>query len=189
VGKVEDMTKVGGPGFKEEGNLVVLLGKNKEELGASEYLKCVFHLEKGRPPRINLEEEKRIQEFCIEAISKGILQSAHDVSEGGLAICLAECAFLANQRIGCLLDIPDEIRTDALLFGETQSRIIVTIKRQHLQEFLDLAQEREVEISVLGKTGGRRLIIHHCHQKIIDVDVEQAFYLWKQSIPESFKIK
>jgi phosphoribosylformylglycinamidine synthase II len=189
VGKVEDMTKVGGPGFKEQGNLVVLLGKNKEELGASEYLKCVFRLEKGRPPRINLEEEKRIQEFCIEAISKGILQSAHDVSEGGLVICLAECAFLASQRIGCQVDIPDEIRTDALLFGETQSRIIVTIKRQHLQELLDLAQEREVEISVLGKTDGRRLIIHHRHQKVIDVDVEQTFYLWKQAIPESFKIK
>lgn len=189
VGKVEDITKVRGPSFKEAENLVVLLGKNKEELGASEYLKWAFELEKGRPPQVNLEEEKRIQEFCIEAISMGILQSAHDISEGGLAACLAECSFLASQRLGCRVDIPDEIRSDALLFGETQSRIIVTIKKHYIQELLDLAQEREIEMSVIGKTGGDRIIIYHCHQKIIDVDVEQAFYLWKQAIPESFKVK
>ncbi len=189
VGKVEDITKVAGPGFKREGDLVVLLGKNKEELGASEYLKWVFDLEKGTPPQVNLEEEKRIQEFCIEAISKGILQSAHDVSEGGLATCLAECSFLAAQRMGCRVDIPDEIRTDSLLFGETQSRFIVTVKKQHLQKLLDLAHKREVVTEVIGKTGGDRLLILQRHQKIIDLDVEQAFTIWKQSIPESFKIK
>lgn len=189
VGKVEDITKVAGPGFKREGDLVVLLGKNKEELGASEYLKWVFDLEKGIPPQVNLEEEKRIQEFCIEAVSKGILQSAHDVSEGGLATCLAECSFLAAQRMGCRVDIPDEIRTDSLLFGETQSRFIVTVKKQHLQKLLDLAHKREVVTEVIGKTGGDRLLILHHHQKIVDLDVEQAFSTWKQSIPESFKIK
>lgn len=189
VGKVEDITKVVGSGFREDGDPVVLLGKNKEELGASEYLKWVFHLEKGRPPQVDLEEEKRIQEFCLEAISIGILQSAHDISEGGLATCLAECAFLGGPRIGCRVDIPDEIRTDALLFGETQSRIIVTVKRPHLQELLDLAQKREVEARVMGKTGGDKLIIHHRSQKIIDLAVEQAFNIWKQAIPESFKIK
>ncbi len=188
VGIVEDMTKVEGPGFKEDGNPVVLLGKNKEELGGSEYLKWVFHLEKGHPPQINLEEEKRIQEFCLEAISMGILKSAHDVSEGGLATCLAECSFLATQRIGFRVDIPDEIRTDALLFGETQSRIIVTVKREHLQELLDIAQKRQVEIRVIGETGGDKLIIHHNHNKIIDITVEQAFNIWKQTIPEIFKI-
>lgn len=189
VGKVEDFSKVVSPGFKEGGNTVVLIGKNKEELGASEYLKWVFNLKRGLPPQIDLEEEKRIQEFCLEAISMGFLQSAHDVSEGGLASCLAECSFLSYQKIGCRISLSDELRTDALLFGETQSRIIVTVKNHHLEKLLDLAQKKEVYASAIGKTEVDRLIIHHLYQKIIDIPVEQAFQIWKQAIPENFKIK
>lgn len=187
VGKVEDLSKVVSPGFKEEGNIVVLIGKNKEELGASEYLKWVLNLERGLPPQIDLKEEKRIQELCLEAISMGLLQSAHDVSEGGLATCLAESSFFSNKKIGCIIALSDELRTDALLFGETQSRIVVTVKNHHLAKLLDLARKREVFTSVVGKTGGNRLIIHHLHQKIINIQVDQAFKIWKQAIPECFK--
>ena len=189
VGKVEDLTKAVSPGFKEEGNKVLLIGKNKEELGASEYLKWIFNLKRGLPPRIDLEEERRIQEFCLEAISRGLLQSAHDVSEGGLAVCLVECSFLDDQNIGCRIDLSDKLRTDALLFGETQSRIVVTVKNQYLKKLLDLAQKREVSAQVIGNTGEDRLIIHHHHKKIIDIPIEQAFKIWKQAIPASFKIK
>lgn len=83
--------------------------------------------------------------------------------------------------------LSDELRTDALLFGETQSRIVVTVKNHHLAKLLDLARKREVFTSVVGKTGGNRLIIHHLHQKIINIPVDQAFKIWKQAIPECFK--
>lgn len=187
VGIVEDLTKTVSPGFKNEGDSVILLGENKEEIGASEYLKSIFNLQKGLPPQIDLEEEKYLQEFCLEAISMGLLQSAHDVSEGGLASCLAECSFLSNQKIGCRVSFSDKLRTDALLFGETQSRIVVTAKNHNLKKLLDLAQKREIKATVIGKTEGDRLLISHLHQKIIDIPVEQAFLVWKQSIPNSFK--
>ena len=90
VGIMEDTSKLVTPGFKEEGHPIILLGENKEELGASEYLKYIFNLAKGLPPQIDLHQEKRVQDACLEANSMGLLESAHDVSEGGLAISLAK---------------------------------------------------------------------------------------------------
>ena len=188
VGIVEDVTRSVSPGFKEMGDTVILIGHNKEELGATEYVKWIHQLEKGLPPRIDLEEEKRIQAFCREAISRGLLQSSHDCSEGGLAVCLAECSLLSPQRIGFQVSLQDEFRPDALLFGETQSRIIVSVKDDHLSTFLDLAQEREVRAIGIGKTGGERIVIEHLGQKLIDISVPEALRAWKLAIPEKFKI-
>ncbi len=189
VGIVDDVNKAVSPGFKKEGDAVVLLGENKEELGASEYLKCVHGLEKGLPPQISMEEERRVHEVCLEAISQELLQSAHDVSEGGLAVCLAECSFLSEEKIGCKLELKDEMRLDALLFGETQSRIIVTIKRRNLQELLKLAQRKKVKATLIGTTGGERIIFLHHNQITVDLTVSEAYRAWKDAIPEIFKIK
>jgi phosphoribosylformylglycinamidine synthase len=189
VGVVEDIGRLLSPGFKEQGNFLILLGENREELGASEYLKCIFNLEKGLPPRIDLSQERMIQEFCLEAISLGLLESAHDVSEGGLAVCLAECTFLSEKRIGFKLNLQDEIRRDALLFGETQSRIVVSSKNKNLKKLLDLAEKRKVKAAVIGETGGSRISISHLSEKVIDVPVSEAYIAWKQSIPEIFRIK
>ncbi len=87
-----------------------------------------------------------------------------------------------------MVSLQDEFRPDALLFGETQSRIIVSVKDEHLSMFLNLAQEREVRVAVIGKTGGERLIVEHLGQKLIDTPVKEAFWAWKQAIPERFKI-
>jgi phosphoribosylformylglycinamidine synthase len=189
VGAVEDSSTVVTPGFKANGHNLLLIGKNKEELGASEYLKWIFDSEKGIPPRIDLKEEKRVQEFCREAISQNLVQSSHDVSEGGLAVCLAECCFASPSKIGCRLSLQDHMRPDALLFAETQSRILVTVKDPHLKKFLDLAQRREVQVTILGKTGKDRIIIDHLNQRIVDIPVEKAFSVWKNAIPDRFKIR
>ncbi|MFB0564249.1 MAG: phosphoribosylformylglycinamidine synthase subunit PurL [Candidatus Aminicenantaceae bacterium] len=189
VGIIEDIAHMISPGFKEKGNAVVLIGKNKQEIGASEYLKSIFKLERGLSPQIDLEEEKKVQELCLEAMSQGILQSAHDISEGGLALCLAESCFLSRQKIGCCIDLKDPIRTDALLFGESQSRIIVSIRSQNIEHLLILAQERKVKATVIGETGGEGLIIHHLNKEIINIPVEEAYKFWKETIPGVFKIK
>jgi phosphoribosylformylglycinamidine synthase len=189
VGIVEDVSRAVSPGFKNKGDAVVLLGENKEELGASEYLKCLFNKEKGLPPQIDLKEEKNVHELCLEAISRGIIESAHDVSEGGLAVCLAECSFLSPKKIGFALKLQDKIRGDALLFGETQSRIVVTAKKQNVQKLLNLAKKRKVKAAVLGETKGERITISHLGQKIIDIPVDKAYRAWKQAIPQIFKIK
>jgi phosphoribosylformylglycinamidine synthase II len=189
VGIVDDVSKAVSPGFKREGDPVILLGKNKEELGGSEYLKCVFDMEKGIPPQIDLKEEKQIQEFCLEAISLGLIESAHDVSEGGLSVSVAECSLLSPKRIGFSLNLQDDMHRDALLFGETQSRIVVSSSSRKLQELLNLAEKRKVKATILGKTGGERIIIYHSNKKIIDIPVNEAYKAWKEAIPDIFRIK
>lgn len=189
VGIIPDIDKSIGPGFTDKGETVILLGENRDEIGGTAYLKSQFQLEKGRPPQINLEEEKRVQELCLEAISEGLLSSAHDISEGGIALCLIECAFLSAQKIGCSVRLSENIRADSLLFGETQSRILVTAPSQYLSRLLALAKDKGVSANKIGVTGGTNVKIDHQDNTLIDIDVQTAFQAWKQAIPELFKIR
>ncbi|MEE8378275.1 MAG: phosphoribosylformylglycinamidine synthase subunit PurL [Candidatus Aminicenantaceae bacterium] len=189
VGIIPDIDKSIGPGFTDKGETVILLGENRDEIGGTAYLKSQFQLEKGRPPQINLEEEKRVQELCLEAISEGLLSSAHDISEGGIALCLIECAFLSAQKIGCSVRLSENIRADSLLFGETQSRILVTAPSQYLSRLLALAKDKGVSANKIGVTGGTNVKIDHQDNTLIDLNVQTAFQAWKQAIPELFKIR
>ena len=187
VGLVRDMDKSSSPGFKKTGDSIFLIGKNKQEIGGSEYLKFIWKMEKGQPPQIDLQEEKQVQEVCIEAIENGLLRSAHDISEGGLAVCITECAFFGKDRIGCTLYLQDQIGSDALLFGESQSRIVVTTKPENKKALIKIAEDRNVPIKEIGTTGGKNITVHHREKKIIDQSVQESFITWKQAIPNNFK--
>ncbi|MFC2157714.1 phosphoribosylformylglycinamidine synthase subunit PurL [Acidobacteriota bacterium] len=189
VGKIDQIDKAVSPGFKSEGDIIVLLGENKEELGGSEYLKSLHNAEQGIPPQIDLDFEKKVQDLCIEAIDRGLLTSAHDLSEGGISVCIAECVFDSEIRMGCDIRLEDNIRTDALLFGETQSRILVSIRPAHLTRLLDLAKEQGVTAKEIGSVTDKQIRISHNEEVVIDVDAETAFTAWKQAIPEIFKIR
>ena len=189
VGMVDDVDKVPGPGFKDEGDILIVLGENKEELGASEYVRTILHQEKGIPPQIDLQEEKRLHNLCLEIIDLSLIESAHDVSEGGLACCLAESCFLSQAQIGLSVNLQDKIRPDGVLFGETQSRIVITAKGQNPQKILELAKKRRVPATVIGQTGGKKITITHCDKKLIDIPLDTALNAWRNSIPEIFAIK
>ena len=189
VGLIKDINKVVTPGFKEEGDAVVLLGENKEELGGSEYLKIQFGREDGIPPAINLGKEKAVQELCLEAAEAGFLESAHDLSEGGLAVCAAECGFFSGKKIGCELELNDEWRPDALLFGETQSRILVTAKSPKLKKLLALAGKKGVKAAAIGKVGGKKIRISLKGKALVNVPVEELYKEWKEAIPRNFTVK
>jgi phosphoribosylformylglycinamidine synthase II len=189
VGRLDDVNKTSSPSFKREGDIICLLGQNKDELGASEYIKYVFNQERGLTPQIDLSAEKKVHKLCIEAIDQGLLSSAHDVSEGGLAICLAECTFLSEQKIGFTADFLDEIRPDALLFGESQSRICVSVREENLESLRVLAEEHAVPLSILGKTGGELLAIHHKGKELLNIPILRGYNLWKQNIPDAFRMK
>jgi phosphoribosylformylglycinamidine synthase len=189
VGLIKDINKVVTPGFKEEGDAVVLLGENKEELGGSEYLKIQSGREDGNPPAINLAKEKAVQELCLEAAEAGFLESAHDLSEGGLAVCAAECGFFSGKKIGCELDLNDEWRPDALLFGETQSRILVTAKSPKLKKLLALAGKKGVKAAAIGKVGGKKIRISLKGKALVNVPVEEVYKEWKEAIPRNFTVK
>ena len=123
----------------------------------------------------------------IEAIEKGLLQSAHDISEGGLAVCIAECAFSGDNRTGCTLHLNDRIRSDTLLFGESQSRIIVTTKPENRDAFAKIARDQNVPIEEIGTTGGDNITVYHNAKKIIDLPVQKLYTIWKRVIPDHFK--
>ncbi|MBN2408743.1 MAG: phosphoribosylformylglycinamidine synthase subunit PurL [Candidatus Aminicenantes bacterium] len=188
VGLIDDLAKLVGPGFREEGAVVVLFGETIEELGGSEYLRAVHGLEKGRPPGIDLKKERAVQDLCREAIREGLLRSAHDLSEGGLAVCAAECCLFGSSGTGCVLDFDDEMRPDAWLFSETQSRILVSVAGRDLPRLKELAEERNTPVKTVGRTGGTELIIRQNEREIVRLPVETLHEAWKKAIPRAFSV-
>lgn len=169
--------------FKDEGDIILLLGETKEELGASEYLKLVHRRKQGKPPRVNLQKERTLQRAILEAIALGFIKSAHDCSEGGLAVALAECCIMDEEHlVGAAVQFEVrsskfEVRTDSLLFGESASRIIVTCESFHQNPLEALLRKRKVPYSVLGKAGGRRLTI----PPSIDLSVDELNWAWRRA--------
>lgn len=157
VGLVEDVEHITTPDFKNQGDIIILLGQNKNELGGSVYLSVIHGLEAGRPPEINLQTEKLIQSTVLKLIKKGLVNSAHDCSEGGLAIALAECCIAG--KVGAEITLTEAIRASSLLFGETQSRIIISISKDKVDEVLSILSEGQVPFKVLGKVCGEELSI------------------------------
>jgi phosphoribosylformylglycinamidine synthase II len=169
VGLVEDLQHVTTMSFKQEGDPIVLLGENREELGASEYLKTIHRLVKGDTPELNLNTEKKVQDACLEMIRAGIVHSAHDCSEGGIAVALAECCVSATGYLGAKIKLPRNLRADALLFGESQSRILITLNSQDLPMVEKTAKKHHVPFSVIGKVQGQTLSI----EGMIDLPVQK----------------
>ena len=183
VGLIEDQSKVMTAGFKQAGDCIGLIGFTMEELGGSEYLKVLFDRNEGKPPVLDRKHEKQVQEFCLELIQKGLIQSAHDCSEGGLAIAVAESCFSATEEaLGATLELESTLRGDALLFGETQSRIIISFPEELTDQIEDLALSYPVDFSLIGKTGGSQFTVSINGQEYIKQDIESAKEIWKTSL-------
>ena len=183
VGLIEDQSKVMTAGFKQAGHCIGLIGFTMEELGGSEYLKVLFDRNEGKPPVLDRKHEKQVQEFCLELIQKGLIQSAHDCSEGGLAIAVAESCFSATAKaLGATLELESNLRADALLFGETQSRIIISFPEELTDQIKDLALSYPVDFSLIGKTGGSQFTVSINGQEYIKQDIESAKNIWKTSL-------
>ena len=157
LGLIDDPKHITTQWFKSVGDIILLLGVIDDELGGSEYLKRIHGLKTGKPPRLDLTLAKRISDFTLEIIRKGWVKSAHDCSEGGLAVALAECCMSnGDMMVGADIDLGAfGARSDAALFGETQSRIIVSCASEHLEGVMNV----ELPITVLGRTGGGALKI------------------------------
>jgi phosphoribosylformylglycinamidine synthase subunit PurL len=179
VGILERVERVMTPWFKAAGDLVALLGRTREELGGSEYLKCIHGLTRGMPPWIDLRLERAVQLCCIEAIEQELLCSAHDVSDGGLAVTLAECCISGPEKpLGARIESHEMIRADAALFSESQSRIVVSLKEQNLERLKELAAEHNVPLRVIGTVGGTRLVV----QPLLQLAVEELKSIWSSGL-------
>ena len=163
VGIFADVTHHVTQWFKNPGDVVALIGDTKEELGASEYLASIHGCTAGAPPRLDLAREIRLQELCLTAAREQLFSSAHDVAEGGLAVALAEaCITRPDQPLGARVTLSndiDGIRPDALLFGESQSRVLVSLPRTSLPRLQELTQSADLSLAILGEVGGLDLDI------------------------------
>jgi phosphoribosylformylglycinamidine synthase len=150
VGLIENRSHITTAAFKNPGDDIILLGKNRGDINGGEYLQQLFGLAGTDAPYFDIEEERRIQECCLKLIQRNLIASAHDVSDGGIAIALAEEAILS--RFGCAVEIPNKesLRNDFLLFGEEQSRIIITSPRDKQKEVTTLIEQSRVDYSILG---------------------------------------
>ncbi|CUS96846.1 phosphoribosylformylglycinamidine synthase subunit PurL [Candidatus Chrysopegis kryptomonas] len=180
LGLIEDLNYITTVNFKSPDDLIILLGKNTDEIGGSEYLAWIYGEVKGDAPEIDLELEKAVQKTCLDGIKQGLIKSAHDVSDGGIAVALAECCIADKENmLGCEVKLRDEIRPDFLLFGEGQSRIIVTVERENFDKFAKICEKNQVPYSVIGVvTAQKKFKING----LIEVDVEKIADVYYNTI-------
>ena len=194
LGLLEDAGMAVGAGFPAEGLVVILLGPGldsavSQDLAGSEYLSVMHDLTAGQP-RIDMNTERRVQETCREAIGQGLALSAHDCSDGGLAVALAESCILGGVGFRGVLDSAN--RWDATLFGEKQSRIVVSVKRENMHLLEGLARSQGVPFLSLGRTGGDRFVLRVGDEATndgsnggppaIDLPLESITSAWSRSL-------
>lgn len=161
LGLIEDLKHVTTSNFKNAGDLIYLIGEDFEEVGGSEYLKEIHDLVVGDSPKIDLNTEKELHNTLLDAIRKGLINSAHDISEGGIITSLSEsCIGDQENPIGAEVNIPVKTRLDFTLFSESQSRIIVSVSSSDKDEFEKIAGEHSTPITLIGKTTKKDLKIN-----------------------------
>ncbi|MEK7281844.1 MAG: AIR synthase-related protein, partial [Chloroflexota bacterium] len=175
LGLVEDINRRCTPGFKAEGDIVFLLGREKASLDGSEYLELIHGQVKGRPT-IDLDLETRVQACCLEGISQGLLRSAHDCSDGGLAVALAECSIFSG--LGFRGEGERKGRLDEHLFGEAPSRIVVSVAPQDISRLAELASTHQVPLTRLGQAGGDRFSFHG----LLDLPLLSIAHAWRTGL-------
>ncbi len=157
VGKVDSPLH---PGWKSAGEFIILIGETLEELGGSAYFHTLHAQERGFPPMLNLEKEKAVQKAVLDAITSGVITAAQDCAEGGVSVALAEGCLHSPYGIGASVRIdPGPLRTDAVLFGESQSRFVVTAKKDQYAYLTHLLDTAAVPHTLIGETGGTHLEI------------------------------
>ncbi len=161
VGLIENLDDITTSFFKDEDDLIYILGEDFEELGGSEFLKVIHGKVAGKSPKIDLAIEKKLHKTLHKLIGQGLIKSAHDISEGGVVSALAECCIINREKlIGAEINIQIKSREDFSLFSESQSRIIISIAKSNKNSVENILNESNQYYSLVGKTGGRSLIIN-----------------------------
>ena len=192
VGLLEDAGQVLTRLFPAAGLDVVLLGDAAGALGGSEYLKRVHGLVRGRPAPVDFDREKALQQLVVDAARRGMLCSAHDCAEGGLAVALAECC-IESGGVGARVDLPasagagDGLDVVRGLFGESPSRIVVSATRDRRVELLERARALGVPAAVVGRTGGDRVTVSVAGAVVADVALEAAEHAWATGLARHFE--
>lgn len=176
VGLVEDLEHITTQVFKTEGDLIYLVGETKDEFGGSELQKLTYGRIFGKAPEIDLDIEAKVQKQVLAAIRAGVVASAHDIAEGGLAVALAESLF-GTKGLGAKVKVEGNITS--ALFSESQSRFIVSVKKEHQEQF-----EQLVDAVKIGEiTDSAKLEIYANNKVVINQKVADLEDAWRGSIP------
>lgn len=181
VGLVHDTDHITTQGFKNEGDVIVLLGDTRGELGGSEFQAVVHGVTEGRPPVLDLQVEKQLLDAVLSAIQGGLVRSAHDLSEGGLAVALAESCI--SGGIGAKIELDSALRADLALFSESQSRIVLSAAPAQAEQLLDHLASRGVPVQRIGVVEGSALKVSVNGASAIDRPVKELARVWEDAIP------
>jgi len=190
VGIVEDSRHITTQWFKGGDRAIILLGATSNDLGASEYAMAMLDGIVGSVPPLDLNLERRVQDVCLKAIQAGLVESAHDCSDGGLAVTLAESCFSSYRRdaVGCEVNLEGQLSAAALLFSETPSRIVLSVMDANLAQVLEIARELQVAATVIGRTKGERFKVRVNGEAVIDRPVAEVESLWRGVLPSALEI-
>lgn len=186
VGVIDDVENAVTSTFKQAGSTVYLLGENTDEIGGSEYLSYIHGQESGLPPVINLENEKKLINFLVEAASEKLMLAAHDTAEGGLAVAISEMCF-GEELMGVRINLEDDIRTDHLLFAESTARVVTEVCGTKTAAFEQLANKHGVKITNIGTVDGDHIVIKHQGRTVIKAEVQEAADKFRNTIGEWMK--
>jgi len=167
VGIVDNLAHVTSSDFKDEGDSIVLIETPTRLIG-----------------RVDLSEEQSLQSFVSDAIHAGLVKSAHDISDGGIGIALAEMCYSTLHRpaIGAAAKIPQYMDACKDLFGEYSSRILLTTT--HASDLVRRAERAALRCTEIGRVGGNRLILQHGGQQVVDVAIEEVESVWRRTLPK-----
>ena len=193
VGIIKNVDKAVSSGWKSINDQIWVIGSNASEstLGASSYLEYFHDLVTGRPPKINLQDEKYCQSFLRDAIMKNYIVSSHDVSDGGLAVALSECCILSDMGATIQLEEKD-VRIDSLLFSEGGSRIIFSVKKEKELNFLDFVKVnnnnfgKNIYVKKIGFVSKENFNISLHNEEICNLRVDEITEKFNNSISSSF---
>jgi phosphoribosylformylglycinamidine synthase len=201
VGLIEDAERVVRRAFRSAGDVVILLGESRNELGGSEYLKIVHGLIRGEVPVLDLEREAGLQRVLIDGAAAGLIRSAHDCAEGGLAVTIAECCFDSQSTgapgakaasLGVDVDLTGvdaaaPWRDVATLFGESASRALVSVSPELADQVLAMAVAAKVPAARIGVVGGDRIRVSIDGVRVLDEPLGVAETIWSTAIDNYFE--
>jgi len=192
---MEDVRRVITPGFKKSGDVIALLGTTEDDLANSEYavslggVTTAEIVASGVVPKLDLQREVAVQRACLEAAENGLLASAHDCADGGLAVAVAELCFssLGRDAIGARVDLSGALNTTAELFSESPSRIIISFDPSQTDSIRQIAERYNAPLAILGTAGGTQLQIAVNGEPGVNAQIADLESIWRNALSRSLK--
>ncbi len=185
VGLIENLENITTAEFKNENDLIYLLGEDYEEVGGSEYLKLIHNLVTGEIPRIDLQTEKDLHKLILHLIDNGLINSAHDISDGGIITAIAEsCIINPEKPFGAKVKIPIKTREDFSFFSESQSRVIVSVDPESQNKFEETVAKNFTHFLLIGNVIGTSLNVNDQY----DFPIDQLIDLYYSAIQKRMDI-